>query len=176
MDRHWTIFWLGLGVSLAAAGAQAAPADSSCGPCGLTPGESSPNSEPAPLVMELETTLDFDRVVVDGTGGGSVRLLPDGTSSTSGAVESLGGRARIGRFVIQGEPGRQIYVDFPRSLELTGAKGTVVTVSELVTNLPDHPALDSSGRLIVEFGGELTVDGENDGEFRGNLLVRADYL
>lgn len=73
---------------------------------------------------------------------------------------SAGGRESVGsssRESIQGEAGRQIFVDFPRSLELTGAKGTVVTVSELGTNLPDHPALDSSGQLIVE--GEVTVGG-----------------
>ena len=52
----------------------------------------------------------------------------------------------------------------------------VIAVSALVTNLPDSPTLDSSGQLIVDFGGQLDVRGDADGEFRGNLMVRADYL
>ncbi|MGH6783213.1 MAG: DUF4402 domain-containing protein, partial [Sphingomicrobium sp.] len=94
----------------------------------------------------------------------------------SGAAESPGGRARIGRVIIRGEPNRAIYVDFPKSVELIGMKGDMVTVTALVTDLPDHPRLDSRGELAVDFGGELTVQGDVDGDFRGNLLVRADYL
>ena len=52
----------------------------------------------------------------------------------------------------------------------------MIAVSALVTNLPDSPTLDSSGQLIVDFGGQLDVRGDADGEFRGNLMVRADYL
>ncbi|MFS8086390.1 MAG: DUF4402 domain-containing protein, partial [Acidobacteriota bacterium] len=86
------------------------------------------------------------------------------------------GRARIGRIIIHGEPNRGIYVDFPKTLELVGMKGTIISVSALVTDLPDNPKLDARGELAVEFGGELTVGSEVDGDFRGNLLVRADYL
>ena len=172
--RH--LGWIGLALALAPAGAVAAPAPEPCALCGITPGEGSPNGEPAPLVIELETSLDFDRLVLGGSGTGLVRLAPDGSSSVSGSVDSISGRARIGRFVIQGEPGRQIHVDLPRSIELVGIKGTVVRVQSLITNLPDAPALDSNGRLAVDFGGELEIDGGSDGEFRGQMLIRADYL
>lgn len=168
--------WIGLALALAPASVAAAPAPEPCALCGLTPGETASNGEPAPLMIELETSLDFDRLVLGGSGSGSVRLAPDGSSSVSGSVDSISGRARIGRFVIQGEPGRQLHVDLPRSIELVGIKGTVVRVSTLITNLPDAPALDSNGRLAVDFGGELEVDGGSDGEFRGQLLIRADYL
>lgn len=176
MDLFASTRWLGLALLVAPLGSMSAPAAAQCALCGITPGDRSPGQEAAPLEIELETTLDFDRIIVDGNGGGRVRLMPDGTSDSSGGVESVSGRVRIGRVVIHGEPGRAIQVDFPKSIELIGMKGTTVRVSALITNLPDSPTLDSSGRLAIDFGGELAIDGETDGDFRGNLMVRADYL
>jgi len=176
MDLSASIRWLGLALLVASLGSLSVPAAAQCAMCGITPGESSAGQDAAPLEIELETTLDFDRIIVDGNGGGTVRLMPDGTSDSSGDIESVSGRVRIGRVVIHGQPGRAIHVDFPKSIELTGMKGTVIRVSALITNLPDSPVLDSSGQLAVDFGGELKIDGETDGDFRGNLLVRADYL
>lgn len=144
--------------------------------CSITPGETGAGAAPLPIEVELETTLDFDRILLDGSGGGAVRLLPDGTSELSGAVESVGGRVRIGRIIIRGAPGRPVHVDFPKSLDLIGAKGTAITVTSLVTNLPVDPILDANGQLAIDFGGELAIDGESDGDFRGNLQIRADYL
>ncbi|MEO6432755.1 MAG: DUF4402 domain-containing protein [Sphingomicrobium sp.] len=170
--------WYAMGVAFAtiSAGLVPAPVAAQCAFCGITPGDATASSQPTAIEIELETTLDFDRIIVDGNGGGAVRLMPDGSSDFSGSVESVGGRARIGRVIIHGEPNRPIFVSFPRTLELTGMKGTVISISALVTNLPDSPTLDSSGRLVVDFGGQLDVRGDADGEFRGNLLVRADYL
>jgi hypothetical protein len=176
MDRIWSIRWLGLALLVASLGSLSVPAVAQCALCGITPGDASAGQEAAPLEIELETTLDFDRIIIDGNGGGTVRLMPDGTSDSSGGVESVSGRVRIGRVVIHGEPGRAIHVDFPKSIELTGMQGTVIRVSALITNLPDSPTLDSSGQLAIDFGGELKVEGGVDGDFRGNLLVRADYL
>lgn len=170
--------WYAVGVAVASvpAGLAPAPAAAQCVFCGITPGDPVAPGESAPIEIELETTLDFDRIIVDGNGGGAVRLMPDGTSDFSGSVQSISGRARIGRVVIHGEPNRPISVSFPRSLELTGMKGTVIAINSLVTNLPDSPTLDAAGQLVVDFGGELDVRGDADGEFRGNLMVRADYL
>jgi hypothetical protein len=167
---------MSVAVAIVTAGISPAPTAAQCGFCGITPGDSVSSAESAPIELQLETTLDFDRIIVDGNGGGAVRLLPDGSSDFSGSVQSVSGRARIGRVVIHGEPNRAISVSFPRTLELIGMKGTVIAVSALVTNLPDSPTLDSSGQLIVDFGGQLDVRGDADGEFRGNLMVRADYL
>ena len=147
-----------------------------CAFCGITPGESSARTGPAPIELHLETTLNFDRVILDGSGAGLVMLKPDGASQVSGAVESLGGKTMVGRLVIRGEPGRAILVDFPATLELISINGGTLSVESVVTDLPPSPALDPSGQLVVNFGGELKISGDVDGDFRGNLLIRADYL
>ena len=176
MGRFVPYYAFGVAIAAMTAGLVPAPTAAQCAFCGITPGDPAAGGQSAPIEIELETTLDFDRIIVDGNGGGAVRLLPDGSSDFSGSVQSISGRARIGRVIIHGEPNRPISVSFPRTLELTGIKGTVIAISALVTNLPDSPMLDSSGQLVVEFGGELDVRGDADGEFRGNILVRADYL
>lgn len=176
MAEHWSKPLLGLLLLLVPLGTSPGAAASDCPMCGITPGDSAASDDVAPIEIEIETTLDFDRVIIGGNGAGAVRLLPDGSAAASGGAEFPGGRARIGRVIIRGEPNRAIYVDFPKSVELIGMKGAVVTVTALVTDLPDHPRLDSRGELAVDFGGELEVQGDVDGDFRGNLLVRADYF
>lgn len=176
MSRFTTCYALGVAIAAILAGIEPAPALAQCGFCGITPGDSLATTQSKPLEIQLETTLDFDRIIVDGNDGGTVRLLPDGSSDVSGSVESIGGRARIGRVVLHGEPNRPVHVSFPKSVELTGMRGTVISIRSLVTDLPVSPTLDSSGQLTVEFGGELDVHGDADGDFRGNLVVSADYL
>lgn len=176
MGRSWPGYAARVAFAAALAGLASAPAAAQCAFCGITPGDPVKNTEAAPLEIELETTLDFDRIIVDGDGGGAVRLSPDGLNEISGAVEQVSGRARIGRVVIHGEPNRAVYVSFPERIELVGMAGTVIEVRSLVTNLPASPTLDSSGRLVVDFGGELEVHGGADGQFRGNIIIRADYL
>lgn len=176
MTERRSTFLLGLALLFTPFGTNPSAAAGDCVLCGITPGDSGRSDEVEPLEIEIQTTLDFDRVIVGGNGAGAVRLLPDGSSDSSGSAESPSGRAKIGRIVIHGEPGRAIYVDFPKSLELIGIKGTTISVASLVTDLPDNPRLDARGELVVDFGGELRVGGEVDGDFRGNLLIRADYL
>lgn len=152
-------------------------ASAQCTLCGITPGESRPDSDQQQeLSIEFETTLDFDKLLLNGSGPGWARLSPEGDRDVSGSVESIGGRAAVGRLVVHGAPNRPVSIDFPRTIELVGMSGTVITIRELYTDLPSDPVLDSSGRLVVSFGGQVTVDGDSGGDYRGNLLIRADYL
>lgn len=171
-----TFHWATIALFAIAFGAAAPAAAGSCGLCGLTPGESVTRSDPQPLEVEFESTLNFDRVIVGGSGAGLAIVKPDGGSQVSGAIESLGGKTMVGRLVIRGEAGRAIQVDFPSHLDLASMNGGTLSVESLVTDLPPSPSLDSGGQLIVNFGGELKIHGDVDGDFRGNLLIRADYL
>lgn len=168
--------WALLAAFVAALGASAPAAADGCVLCGITPGETPPDSGPRPLEVEFESTLNFDRVIVAGSGAGIAIVKPDGASLTSGAIESLGGKTMVGRLVIRGDAGRAILIDFPPRLDLTSMNGGTLVVESVVTDLPPSPSLDQNGQLIVNFGGELKVEGGVDGDFRGNLLIRADYL
>ena len=82
-----------------------------------------PSTTPRPegvagtIQLQVEATLDFDRLVVMGDGEGTATLLPDGTRRTSGSVEAISGRAMVGEAHVRGEPGRAVRVDLPRHLE-----------------------------------------------------------
>lgn len=155
----------------------AAPAAHGAPGFAITPGEEVPaTAEPAPLTISFESALNFDRLLTNGNGPGSARLDPSGEHDVAGSIESIGGRAVVGRMVIEGEPNREIAVDFPETIELIGMSGESILIRKVFTNLTDMPALDSTGRLEVLIGGEVTIDGDVDGDFRGNLLVRANYL
>jgi hypothetical protein len=127
--------------------------------------------------IEVDAKLDFDQLVLmDSSSPGVARLLPDGTSSVSGSVGVLGGRAMVGSVVVRGEPGRFVRIDLPQSIALYGRTGGSIRLESLVSNLPAQPRLDSQGLLNFRFGGELHVQGDASGDYRGDVPINVDYL
>lgn len=127
------------------------------------------------IELQIEASLDFDRLVVLGEGEGSATLLPDGTRQTSGSVEAMSGRAMVGEAHVRGEPGRSVRVDLPSQLQLYSLGGGRMTIDEIVTDLPGDPRLDSRGMLNFRFGGRIRFRGSNDGDFRGDLPITVEY-
>ena len=106
----------------------------------------------------------------------SARLAPDGTRLASGSVASIGGRAVVARIVVRGSPGRLVSIDLPKRAVLHGIKGGTLTIESIISDLPRDPALDSAGKLEFRIGGELVLEGDADGEYRGDVPVSVDYL
>lgn len=131
---------------------------------------------PVPLRIDVETKLDFDRLVVAGVGSGQAELRPDGGRSSSGSVANIGARAMVAEVVIRGEPGRYVRVDLPASITMLGSSGGTITVDSLTSDLPAMPKLDGNGRLQFRFGGNLKVQSDLDGDFRGDVRIDVDYF
>ena len=137
----------------------------------------SPTEEVAtPVTLQVETSLDFDRLVLGGSGGGTAMLAPDGSRQTSGAVLTIGGRAMVGTVSVRGEPGRSVRVSLPTSITLYGPSGGEVRVDQIRSDLPALTRIGANGTLSFRFGGELHVSGAADGNFRGDFQVDVDYL
>jgi len=154
---------------------RAAPAQ--CRLCETPVTTASGDDEAQPVRIEVQARLDFDQLVLmDSAAPGVARLLPDGTSSTSGALGALTGRAMVGNVVIRGEPGRLVRVNLPKAIELFGLAGGTIRVESLATDLPSQPRLDSQGSLQFRFGGELHVQGALEGDYRGDVPITVDYL
>jgi hypothetical protein len=127
--------------------------------------------------IEVEAKLDFDQLVLmDSASPVIARLLPDGTSSVSGSGGVMGGQAMVGSVVIRGEPGRYVRVDLPSAIALYGRAGGSIRLESLVSDLPAQPRLDSRGLLTFRFGGELHVQGDASGDYRGDVPINVDYL
>jgi Domain of unknown function (DUF4402) len=126
--------------------------------------------------LEIETSLSFDRLILYGTGAGTALIRPDGSTSAQGAVSDIGPRAMVGRAVVHGQPGRAVRVELPRRMLLHSISGAQISVDDVASDLPSLPRLDSSGVLSFRFGGRLTVTGDADGEYRGDLPITVEYL
>ncbi|WP_344705687.1 DUF4402 domain-containing protein [Sphingomonas swuensis] len=163
---------LGLAVSLSGA----TPAAAQCRLCSGGESLTAPGDVPTgPVALEVQTSLDFDQVVLTGPAGGTARLTPDGGRGTSGALEGLTARAMSGEVIIRGEAGRSIRVDLPGRIDLFGNSGTL-SIGHIVSDLPAAPRLDGEGRLRVRFGGELSVSGDAEGQYRGDVPITVEYL
>src|SRR5688572_10127965 len=95
-------------VAAAAAAATQWPALAQCRLCDTPTTSPEIESADGPVRLEIETSLDFDRLIVAGVGTGSAMLRPDGTSSAEGVVTQVGPRAMVGTVLVRGEPGRAL--------------------------------------------------------------------
>ena len=126
--------------------------------------------------LEVESSLDFDRLILISPGEGSATLRPDGSRSVSGAVGSIGGRAMVGSAQIRGEAGRAVRVRLPRRIELHSVSGARIVIEDIISDLAAAPRLDRSGTLDFRFGGRLQVSGDAEGDYRGDIPITVEYL
>ena len=167
-------------VAVLAALALAAPASSQdvgapCQLCDTAPDQS--DAKPAtPVSLDVETSLDFDRLILAGAGAGSAEIGPDGSRSVSGSITAITARAVVGHVTIRGEPGRFIRVMLPGRIELTGLSGGTIALDSITSDLSSAPRLGSDGTLSFRFGGVLHIAGDVDGKFRGDVPIDVDYF
>jgi len=130
-----------------------------------------------PIRLEVQARLNFDHVLLlDSVSTGTARIAPDGSSSTSGSIGALSGRAMVGSVIVRGEPGRLVRIGFPEMIQLYGLTGSSIKLRALTSDLPGLARLDAHGMLRFRFGGELEVSGNAEGDFRGDIPITVDYL
>ena len=162
---------------LAGALAMPAPAPAQCRLCDTPTTVPDQTGTSMPIRLEVQARLDFDQVLLlDSAESGTARIAPDGSSSTSGSIGALSGRAMVGSVIIRGEPGRLVRIGFPDVIQLYGLTGSTIRVRALTSDLPAAARLDSQGMLHFRFGGELDVSGNVEGDYRGDIPITVDYL
>ena len=147
-----------------------------CQLCAVAPPDFINARPAAPLRLQVETRLDFDKIVFDGIGSALVSLSPDGVARLSGAATAIGARIMPGSVLIRGEPGRAVRVDLPRAVTLFGDGSGSIRIDSLTTDLPSFPRIGADGTLSFRFGGDLRLSGDSDGAFRGTIDIVVDYL
>jgi uncharacterized protein DUF4402 len=152
------------------------PAGAQCRLCSAPTTAPAQKADSKPVELQIESSLNFDRLVLSGAGQGSAVIRPDGSSSAQGAIESISGRAMVGSATVHGEPGRAVRVELPRRITLFSLSGSQITFDNVVSDLPSLPRLDSAGNLSFRFGGRLTVSGDAEGDYRGDLSITVEYL
>jgi hypothetical protein len=169
--NHLLLLATGLAATLGAA----SPAAAQCRLCDQ-PATSRPEDTPSGDVqLEIETNLNFDRLILSGGGSGAVTIRPDGSSGSEGAVADIGPRAMVGTVLVHGDPGRAVRIDLPRRVELFSVGGGRITVVDIASDAPALPRLDAAGNLSFRFGGRLIVTGDADGQYRGDLAITVEY-
>jgi hypothetical protein len=161
--------------ALAAATAGTSPARGQCRLCDA-PTTALPNpAESDAIELEIQTSLDFGRLILAGDGQGAAVIRPDGSSGAQGALSAVSARAMVGTAAIHGAPGRAVRVELPRRIDLYSVGGGRITVDDVASDLPSLPRLDSAGNLTFRFGGRVTVLGDSEGDYRGEMPITVEY-
>ena len=129
----------------------------------------------AEIELEIEASLNFDRLLLFGAGEGSALIAPDGSRSAGGSITDIGPRAMVGKAVIRGEPGRAVRVDLPSRVELHSLGGGTITFDQVTSDLPAMPRLDNNGQLAFRLGGRIRIRGDAEGDYRGSLPINVEY-
>ena len=173
---RWKLLLLPVLAFAAGMSALAMPAGAQCRLCDTPTTIRAESSSSGAVGLEIETSLDFDRLILIGAGEGTATLLPNGTRSVSGAISDLSGRAMVGRGVVRGEAGRAVRIDLPERIELYSLSGGRITIEDIVSDLAPGARLDSAGVLDFRFGGRLRIAGDAEGEYRGDVPITVEYL
>ncbi len=161
---------------IAVAGGSASPVGAQCRLCGTPSTVAAQSPDSADVQLEIETSLNFDRLVLAQAGPGDATLRPDGSSSGTGSISGVGARATVATVNVHGEPNRAVRIDVPRRIDLFSLGGARLTFDQVVTDAADLPKLDSAGNLTFHIGGRLRFMGDEDGDYRGDLPITVEYL
>lgn len=153
-----------------------APVSAQCRLCAAPVTAAPQDTAVQDVQLEIETSLNFDRLIMLGQGEGFAHLRPSGAQSATGSVTEIGPRAMVGTVVVRGQSGRTVRVELPNRIELFALGGRRLTLDQLETDLPSIPRLDSAGNLTFRFGGRLRVTGDAEGDYRGDLPITVEYL
>lgn len=161
-----------------AAGGTAAPsaAAAQCRLCDTPSTAPVAGSQQERVHLEVETSLDFDKLILLGPGEGTATLRPDGSHEVSGIIGTVSGRAMVGSATVRGEPGRSVRVELPGRIDLHSLRGGRISIEQIVSDLPAMPRLDRSGSLSFRFGGRLRVSGDAEGDYRGDVPITVEYF
>ncbi|MXO63805.1 DUF4402 domain-containing protein [Qipengyuania oceanensis] len=130
------------------------------------------------LVLQIESDIDFGRLVLVGSGVGSVLIdLQTGQKVTFGGIDDLGGIAIQGRATITGKPFKAIRVDMPLSVTMSDPGGGRAQLRDFETDLPAFAVLDATGTMTFHFTGRLYTDSAIGlgGVLRGRVPIRVTY-
>lgn len=161
--------------ALAAAVAGASPARGQCRLCDKPNTAVSQSADSDGIELEIETSLDFGRLVLSGDGQGAAVIRADGSTAVEGALAEVSARAMVGTAVVRGTAGRTIRVELPHRIDLYSVSGGRITVDDVISDLPSLPRLDSAGNLSFRFGGRVTVSGDSEGDYRGEMPITVEY-
>jgi Domain of unknown function (DUF4402) len=164
--------WL---AGIAAAVAASSPADAQCRLCDQPSTDRPQDVAGGDVQLQIETNLNFDRLILIGPGQGAATIRPDGSTEAEGAIGEIGPRAMVGTVLVHGDPGRAVRVELPRRIELYSLGGGRMTLEDVTTDLGGLPRLDAAGNLSFRFGGHLIVSGDADGQYRGDLPITVEY-
>jgi hypothetical protein len=162
-------------VASAAALCVALPAWAQCRLCDQPSTDRPQDRVTGDVDLQIETGLNFDRLILDGTGNGAATILPNGSSTAEGTVTAIGAKAMVGTVLVHGEPGRAVRVDLPHRADLYSLSGGRITLDDITSDLHGAPRLDAAGNLSFRFGGRLIVTGDADGQYRGDLPITVEY-
>jgi uncharacterized protein DUF4402 len=159
----------------AAAAATSWPAGAQCRLCGKPTTTHDEQTGGDDIRLEIESSLNFDRLILVGDGQGAAVIRPDGSSAAEGAITNISPRAMVGTAMIHGQPNRMVRVELPRRIELYSLSGGRISFDDVTSDLPSLPRLDSTGNLTFRFGGRVRITGDADGEYRGDLPITVEY-
>ena len=130
------------------------------------------------LALDIESDIDFGRVVVLKRGDGRILLdLESGEKQLFGDLDDLGGMPVTGRATVTGSPFQSFRVILPGRVSMRDTSGGQAEIAEFETDLPPLPTLDSNGQLTFRFSGTLLLNAQTDasGRLRGRIPISVEY-
>src|SRR5437667_12105316 len=114
---------------IAAAAAASSPASAQCRLCDQPAIQRVEDGTNGDVQLQIETELNFDRLILSGAGAGAATIRPDGANEAQGAVIEISPRSMVGTVLVHGEANRSVRVELPHRIELYPPGGGRITLT-----------------------------------------------
>jgi hypothetical protein len=127
------------------------------------------------LSITNTSTLEFGSVAASATAG-TVIVAIDGTRfATGGVTINDAGSYTPAKFIIEGKPNANFYIQLPDRVELRDGYGNIISVTGFRTNIQSG-ALSADGVLEIKIGGQINLDpNQSTGDYSGSMVVELNY-
>ena len=127
------------------------------------------------LSITNTSTLEFGSVASSSTAG-TVVVDVDGMRFATGGVSiNSTGSYTPAKFVIEGKPNANFYIQLPDSVELRDGYGNIINVTDFRANVKSG-SLNMEGAMEIKVGGQINLDpNQSTGDYSGSMLIELNY-
>jgi hypothetical protein len=128
------------------------------------------------LNVTIDSDISFGTAAHDARGGGTIELDPiTGARRTTGGLVVVGSTYFTGRARISGRPFARVRIGLPDKITMRARQGNKAVAAVFTASVAPVITLDALGQFSFPFAGSFRADEADNGEFKGNFAITADY-
>ncbi|WP_455202602.1 DUF4402 domain-containing protein [Kaarinaea lacus] len=127
------------------------------------------------LSITNTSTLEFGSIASSATAGTVVVDIDGMRFATGGVTINNTGSYTPAKFIIEGKPNANFYIQLPNRVELRDGYGNIINVTDFRANV-ESGSLNMEGAMEIKVGGQINLDpNQSTGDYSGSMVIELNY-